>query len=121
MAKHERDRGRGRRPGVVTAAKGGGPGRGFWIALGVLALLGITGLSWLASRPKVQATRLDPNLPANAEIVDLKLAPRNGRGDVESSADFYLLKPVDPGRGNGRLFYEVGNRGGKSLAKAPRF
>ena len=64
MAKHERDRGRGRRPGVVTAAKGGGPGRGFWIALGVLALLGITGLSWLASRPKVQATRLDPNLPA---------------------------------------------------------
>jgi hypothetical protein len=58
---------------------------------------------------------LDPNLPANAEIVDLKLAPRNERGHVESSADFYLLKPVDPRRGNGRLFYEVGNRGGKSL------
>ncbi len=26
-----------------------------------------------------------------------------------------MLKPVDPRRGNGRLFYEVGNRGGKSI------
>ena len=58
---------------------------------------------------------LDPAAPANALIVDLKLAPRNGRGDVEASADFYLLKPVDPRRGNGRLLYEVGNRGGKSI------
>jgi len=58
---------------------------------------------------------LDPDAPANALIVDLKLAPRNARGEVEASADFYLLKPVDPRRGNGRLFYEVGNRGGKSL------
>jgi protein-disulfide isomerase len=49
---------------VVTKAKRGGPGRGFWIALGVLALLGVTGLSWMASRPKAQVTRLDPNLPA---------------------------------------------------------
>jgi Alpha/beta hydrolase domain len=58
---------------------------------------------------------LDPDLPRNGEIVDLKLAPRNARGEVESSADFYMLKPLDPRRGNGRLFYEVGNRGGKSL------
>jgi alpha/beta hydrolase family protein len=58
---------------------------------------------------------LDPNAPANEMIVDLKLAPRNARGEVESSADFYLLKPVDPRRGNGRLFYEVGNRGGKGM------
>ena len=64
MAKHERDGGRGRHPGVVTAAKRGGPGRGFWITLGVLALLGVTGLSWMASRPKTQVTRLDPSLPA---------------------------------------------------------
>jgi protein-disulfide isomerase len=49
---------------VVTKSKRGGPGRGFWIALGVLALLGVTGLSWMASRPKAQVTRLDPNLPA---------------------------------------------------------
>jgi hypothetical protein len=58
---------------------------------------------------------LDPTLPRNGDIVDLKLAPRNARGEVESSADFYMLKPVDPRRGNGRLFYEVGNRGGKSM------
>lgn len=64
MAKQERNGGRGRHPGVVTAAKRGGPGRGFWIALGVLVLLGITGLSWMASRPKTQVSRLDPNLPA---------------------------------------------------------
>src|SRR5438093_1511473 len=58
---------------------------------------------------------LDPTLPANDIVVDLKLAPRNTRGEVEASADFYLLKPLDPSRGNGRLFYEVGNRGGKSM------
>jgi hypothetical protein len=58
---------------------------------------------------------LDPANPRNEIIVDLKLAPRNARGEVESIADFYMLKPVDPRRGNGRLFYEVGNRGGKSM------
>jgi hypothetical protein len=57
----------------------------------------------------------DPNITANDIIVDLKLAPRNARGEVVATADFYLLKPVDPRRGNGRLFYEVGNRGGKSM------
>jgi hypothetical protein len=57
---------------------------------------------------------LDPANPRNDLIVDLKLAPKNARGEVEATADFYLLKPVDPRRSNGRLFYEVGNRGGKS-------
>jgi hypothetical protein len=57
----------------------------------------------------------DPNLPANDIVVDLKLAPRNAHGEVKASADFYLLKPVDPRKGNGRLFYEVGNRGGKAM------
>lgn len=54
---------------------------------------------------------LDPTLAANDMVVDLKLAPRNASGDVEYSADFYLIKPVDPAKGNGGLFYEVGNRG----------
>ncbi len=48
---------------------------------------------------------LDPALPQNLSIVDLTLAPRNAQGLVEFSADFYLLKPVDPARGNGRVFY----------------
>jgi hypothetical protein len=58
---------------------------------------------------------LDPRLPQNTIIVDLMLAPKNAQGLVEFSADFYLLKPVDPGRGNGRLFYEAGNRGTKRI------
>jgi len=58
---------------------------------------------------------VDPGNPRNDIIVDLKLAPRNANGEVEASADFYMLKPVDPARGNGRVFYEVGNRGGKSI------
>ena len=58
---------------------------------------------------------LDPRTPQNHGIVDLALAPRNAQGLVEFSADFYLLKPVDPGRGNGRLFYEAGNRGSKRI------
>jgi hypothetical protein len=58
---------------------------------------------------------LDPALPQNRIIVDLNLAPKNAQGLVEFSADFYLLKPVDPARGNGRLFYEAGNRGTKRI------
>jgi len=57
----------------------------------------------------------DPALPANALVIDLPLAPRNARGEVEASADFFLLKPVDAAKGNGRLFYEVGNRGTKGM------
>jgi hypothetical protein len=58
---------------------------------------------------------LDPSLPQNTVVVDLDLAPKNAKGLVEFSADFYLLKPVDPARGNGRLFYEAGNRGTKRI------
>jgi hypothetical protein len=60
---------------------------------------------------------LNPSLLVNTAVVDLTLAPRNARGEVEFSADFYLLKPVDPSRGNGRLLYEVGNRGGKGALR----
>ena len=63
MAKQRVDGGRGRRPGVVNSAKRGGPGRGFWLALGVAVVLGIGLLGYLASRPKVTATTIDPNLP----------------------------------------------------------
>lgn len=60
---------------------------------------------------------LDPRTSPNGLIVDLDLdlAPRNARGLVEFSADFYMLKPVDPAKGNGRLFYEAGNRGTKRI------
>ncbi len=56
---------------------------------------------------------VDPANPANAVINDLDHAPRNARGRVECWTDFFLLKPVDPCRGNGCLLYDVNNRGNK--------
>jgi len=56
---------------------------------------------------------LDLENPLNRVIVDLEKALRNSRGRVEYSADFYILKPVDVAKGNGAVFYDVSNRGGK--------
>ena len=55
---------KGQRPSVVTASKRGGPGKGFWISLGVVAVLGIGAISWTATHPKTTATTIDPTLPA---------------------------------------------------------
>lgn len=60
---------------------------------------------------------LDPLAPQNSAIVDLEKAPRNARGLVEYEVDIDILRPVDPARGNGVLFYEVTNRGNKILAR----
>jgi hypothetical protein len=57
---------------------------------------------------------LDPNDPKNAAIVDIKLAPRNARGKVEYAFDFYILKPIDLGKGNHKVMYEPPNRGSKT-------
>jgi hypothetical protein len=56
---------------------------------------------------------VDPTHPANQAITDIGLASRSPEGLVESSADFYLLRPVDPARGNRRLLLDVPNRGRK--------
>jgi len=56
---------------------------------------------------------VDPDNPANQMIVDLKLAKRNRRGNVEFSTEFELHKPVDASRGNRRLIYFVNNRGNR--------
>jgi hypothetical protein len=58
---------------------------------------------------------VDPNLPANKIVVDLDKAPRNEEGLVEFSSDIYVLKPRDPAHGNGAVFFEVSNRGGKGM------
>ena len=58
------ERGRGRRPELVKAARRGGPPRAFWIAMGLVIVVGLGALAWSASRPKAQVTRLDPSLPA---------------------------------------------------------
>ena len=57
---------------------------------------------------------LDPNAPGNTVIVDLELAPRNARGRVEYSFDFYILKPIDLRRGAHKVMYEPPNRGNKT-------
>lgn len=56
---------------------------------------------------------VDPAHPLHAGITDLKLAPRGSDGRVEFQSDFYLLRPVDPSRGNRRLLLDTPNRGRK--------
>lgn len=63
MAKKSQQTGR-QRPNAIRAAKRGGPGAKFWVAIGVVAVVGIAALSWQASRPKNVVSRVDPTLPA---------------------------------------------------------
>ena len=66
----------------------------------------------------------DPAHPLQQRITDIALAPKNAQGHVEYSADFYVLKPVDPAKGSRRLLLDVVNRGRKvalgMLNSAPR-
>ncbi|HYC45716.1 MAG TPA: alpha/beta hydrolase domain-containing protein [Burkholderiales bacterium] len=55
----------------------------------------------------------DPAHALHRQITDIDRAPKNRDGLVEFSADFYLLKPVDARKGNGRLLVDVPNRGRK--------
>ncbi|HEY0185175.1 MAG TPA: alpha/beta hydrolase domain-containing protein [Rhodopila sp.] len=59
----------------------------------------------------VASGTLDPAHPRNQGIALLGQAPRNAAGAVEYRSDFVLLRPADPAKGNGRLLYEVNNRG----------
>lgn len=58
---------------------------------------------------------VDPSAAPNTIITDIDKAPRNARGRVEFSSDFFLIKPKQIERGNGTVLYEVSNRGGKSM------
>ncbi len=59
----------------------------------------------------------DPAHPANALIVDLDKAARDNAGQVQFSADFCLLQPVDAAKANRRLLFEVVNRGRKLVPR----
>jgi hypothetical protein len=61
----------------------------------------------------VASFALDPDDPANARIVDLKLAPRDARGRVTFTSEFILLRPVKALAGP--LLYDVNNRGGIAI------
>ena len=58
---------------------------------------------------------VSPDNLHNKLIVDLDKAPRNAQGEVEFSADLYLLKPKDMNKGNGSVLFEV------SIAVAKEF
>src|SRR2546430_17225296 len=62
------------------------------------------GYSWpgVGQYEKVVGTafgEVNPLDPQNAVIVDIQLAPRNSRKNVEYSFDFYILKPKDLSKG----------------------
>ena len=61
---------------------------------------------------------VDPVAPANRDIANVALGPRNEKGEVEFYADFVLFAPTDPKKGNGTLLFEVSNRGRKGLLRA---
>jgi hypothetical protein len=58
---------------------------------------------------------VDPRDPANKGIALIDKAPRNANGKVEYATDIFILRPKDSALGNGRLLYEVNNRGRKML------
>src|ERR1041385_7049015 len=58
---------------------------------------------------------VDPANLHNRQIVGLDKAPRNADGEVEFSADLYLLKPKDMAKGNQAVLFEVSNRGGRGI------
>src|SRR5215469_7029210 len=58
---------------------------------------------------------VDPEAPAQQGITDLDKAPADPDGLVRFAGDFSILKPVDPGCGNRRIFFDYGNRGNKRM------
>jgi hypothetical protein len=58
---------------------------------------------------------VDPKDARNRVIADIDKAPVNGSGQVEFSADLYILRPKDAARSNGIAFVDVVNRGRKMI------
>ena len=58
---------------------------------------------------------VDPAAPGNRGIALIDKAPRNAAGKVEYATSVFILRPKDSSRGNGRILYEVNNRGRKML------
>jgi hypothetical protein len=57
----------------------------------------------------------DPANPHDRAIVDLDLAPRNARGEVEAWGEFVMLVARDPAKRNGVTLVDVANRGGVTV------
>ena len=63
---------------------------------------------------------LDPADPRNRVIVGIDRAPRNAAGMVEYETDLFILRPVEPAKGNRQLLFDVVNRGNKVVTNAAR-
>jgi hypothetical protein len=55
--------------------------------------------------------RVDPRAPINAGIANIQKAPREADGRVAFDADVLIYRPVDAGKANRRMIYEMANRG----------
>lgn len=58
---------------------------------------------------------LDLADPRNAAITDKDRVPQATPGKIEYTTDIYIMRPVDPAKGNGKLLFEVNNRGNKRI------
>ena len=68
----------------------------------------------------VATGEVNPKDPKNAVITDIALAPRLPNGNVQYQHNFYILKPVDLGKGNHKMMYEPPNRGRKTYQELNR-
>jgi hypothetical protein len=58
---------------------------------------------------------VDPHHARNRVVVNLDKASANAAGQVEFSADLFILRPIESARSNGVALIEVSNRGRKGL------
>ncbi len=58
---------------------------------------------------------VDPESPVNADIADLKLAPRDTEGRVRFTADFSVVRPIEPGNTPRTVLLELPNRGRRRI------
>jgi hypothetical protein len=60
---------------------------------------------------------VDPERAPYGAIVDIDRAPRNDEGLVEFESEVAILKPLQVAAGNGRLLFDVVNRGNKRIVQ----
>ena len=72
---------------AVASARRAGPGRGFWLSVAAIVVVGVGLLAWQATKPKVTSRTMDPNLPklkAEGYVIGSPTAPV----EVVEFADF---------------------------------
>ena len=70
--------------------------------------------AFAVSTAEARITRIEITTVESPTFGGFELAPRNARGNVEYSFDFYILKPVDLAKGAHKMMYEPPNRGRKT-------